>query len=373
MSISEIPHFSAEPQHEVSRPPVRPGSFNLPGETPGRAHPGFFWALLWCILFVLATQLPGAVIAVVVFFALMAAAPQLFPAGAVNNPDVLVSSKGMSIALAVAFLATELIVIGFSCLILRLVVGRDWWRRIGLHRLPRLSHVLVVLAAFPAMVLLANIAYAVFRLGLPSLGSIKGMAGLEQMVQVFSSWPAVFAVLVIGIGPGIGEELWCRGFLGRGLIAQHGAWLGVLFSSFFFGLIHIDPCQGAMAMLMGLWLHFTYLMTGSLWVPMLLHFLNNSLAVLAARIPGLESLDKPETLPGHLLIATVVLMTLAGYALYRSRAHLGRDEHFLHGVSGTDHAVGGVVLPRQHSWLGLAALLAGFVYFCLSMAQTMMG
>src|SRR5207253_10760140 len=56
---------------------------------------------------------------------------------------------------------------------------------------------------------------------------------------------------------------------------------GILLTSFFFGAIHIDPHQGAMAMLLGIFLHYVYLTTRSLWMPMLLHFLVNSFSVTA--------------------------------------------------------------------------------------------
>ena len=74
---------------------------------------------------------------------------------------------------------------------------------------------------------------------------------MEAMVKEFRTWPWQFGVLVIGLGPGLSEELWCRGFLGRGLVEHYGVILGVLLTSFLFGLIHGDPHQGTMAMLMG--------------------------------------------------------------------------------------------------------------------------
>jgi hypothetical protein len=149
---------------------------------------------------------------------------------------------------------------------------------------------------------------------------------MEEMVEVASSWPAGFAVVVIGLGPGLGEELWCRGFLGRGLVGNYGAVLGVIASSFFFGLIHVDPCQGTMAMLMGLWLHFVYLTSRSLWLPMLLHFINNSLGVLGSKIPMLELLDaKPDTIPVFVYTSAVLLLGAAAYALYQSRARLAPE------------------------------------------------
>jgi membrane protease YdiL (CAAX protease family) len=229
----------------------------------------------------------------------------------------------MSIALAVAFFITELLVIGVSLLVIRLVVGRDWPRQLAVRR-PSAAHTFLAVASLPALLILGNVAYDILRnvLHMPSISDL-GIGGMEEMVRVFSRWPWPFAVLVIGAGPGIGEELWCRGFLGRGLVGTHGILLGVLATSFFFGFIHLDPCQGTMAMLMGLWLHFVYLTTRSLWLPMLLHFLNNSVAVVSPRFSELAILDaKPSDIPTIVYVAGGLLLAAVAYGLYQSRACL---------------------------------------------------
>src|SRR5262249_17275725 len=120
---------------------------------------------------------------------------------------------------------------------------------------------------------------------------------MEELEKMFSGWPLPLAVLLIGAMPGLSEELWCRAYLGRGLGGQRGYVLGVLQTSLLFGLIHGDPCQGTMALLMGVMLHYVYLMTRSLLAPMLLHFLNNSLAVTLSRLPELAEVAGEKTLP----------------------------------------------------------------------------
>jgi membrane protease YdiL (CAAX protease family) len=226
----------------------------------------------------------------------------------------------------VSFGVTEFLVIGISLLVIRLVVGRDWPRQLAL-RAPSLVHTLIALAAFPGLVLAGNGSYDLLRnvFHLKSLSDL-GVPGMEEMVKVFNQWDLSLAVLLIGVGPGIGEELWCRGFLGRGLVGRYGPVLGVLFSSFFFGLIHVDPCQGTMAALLGIWLHFVYLTTRSLYLPMLLHFLNNSLAVSASRFSALKAVDQGADIPLAVYAAAGFLLLAVGWALYISRVRLV-DEH----------------------------------------------
>lgn len=290
---------------------------------PRPPHPGFWWALVWCVGFILFTQIPGALLAAGLMVLVMLLAPQEMEAfkGAKGGvPD----SPAMSAIMAVTFAFTELLVIGVSWLVIRLVVGRDWTRQLALRR-PGLAHVLLVLAGFPALALLGNGSYELLRqvLHVPSFSDL-GLPGMEQMVGIFGRWPWPFAVLVIGAGPGIGEELWCRGFLGRGLVGRYGWLLGVVFTSFYFGFIHIDPAQGLYAMLVGLCLHFVYLTTRSLWMPMLLHFLNNSLSVVVTRVPQLKEFDSaPGTaFPVAVFVSAAVLLVAIGWALYQSRARL---------------------------------------------------
>ena len=363
---------------------------------PSTPHPGFRWSVLWCLGFMIATQIPGAIIA-----AHHSHRRRLDKSsdgqGAQSSPEALLASPAMVVALAAAFLVTEILVIGLSLLAIRLVVGREWTRQLAV-RLPSAAHVGFAVASLPGLIVLANAAYLLLRNGLPRIisrvtnvmgewpwtsfllvlggsflviGVVVGRDWMKQrrlspptmaqfvlslvltaasvyivlgivatsvyllmrsdmsdmmgrVMAIFGQWPWPFGVLIIGLGPGLGEELWCRGFLGRGLIGKHGVVLGVIFSSFFFGLIHLDACQGTMAMLMGLYLHFTYpgdaLHCGCRCS---LHFLNNSLAVVESRIPALKSLDAdPSTAPLHLFAAAAVLLAVVIWALYASRARL---------------------------------------------------
>jgi membrane protease YdiL (CAAX protease family) len=289
-------------------------------------HPGFWFALLWCFGFLLVTQcfpgLLGGLIIAVIFMvrggALLGGAGD----GKGSVQDSLTKSPVFAVGMAVLFFFTEILVVGVSWLVTRIVVGRDWTRQLALRR-PGIAHLVLTLASCLPLVLLSNGFYLFLKNVVHMKGfSDLGFGGMEEMIKTFSTWPVAFGVLVIGLGPGIGEELWCRGFLGRGLVGHYG-WLGIVATSFFFGLIHIDPPQATYAMAAGLWLHFVYLTTRSLWMPMLLHALNNSLSVLATHVEVLKTVDENVgDLPLHVFAAAAVLLAAVGYALYQSRARL---------------------------------------------------
>jgi membrane protease YdiL (CAAX protease family) len=327
-------------------------------------------ALLWCIAFIVFTQVPPAVPMLLIIFVGAAVRPDLAGGPGGFGADALFDSPLGSLALQVGMFSAEVLVIGVSWLVIRLIVGREWPRRLAL-RLPSVTHVVLVLLAVPAMVLVADGGYYLIRhvLHVPSISDF-GVPGMEKMVTVFNSWPAGLAVLIIGIGPGIGEELWCRGFLGNGLVGRYG-WLGVVATSFFFGFIHLDPCQGGMAMIMGLWLHFTYLMSRSLLVPMLLHFVNNSLSVISSRIPVLDQLEKQsDTLPLYVYAAGMLFLAAIGYALYRSQPRLvgeaGGPPTWKPAYPGVEYPPPGSGTRVVHPWPSfdaVAVALAGCLLF----------
>jgi membrane protease YdiL (CAAX protease family) len=298
-------------------------------------HPNVWWTILWCVIYLLCTQVTGGMVGAVVLVGIMFLAPQLIATEPGAGPMALFATPGGSVFLGVAIAAAHGLGILFSLGVLRVVVGREWPRRVGL-RLPAGRHLLLILVAFPSMVLVANGSVEVLRLGAElvrswfNLPQPSGTGWFEQLGEVMkglSSWPWALAILLIGVFPGIGEELWCRAFLGRGLVGRYGFVWGVLFASFFFGLIHLHPVQGAVAALIGLWLHFVYLATRSLWAPILLHFLNNSLAVTVMRFESVQALEaSPGAIPGFVYLTGCVLFLAVAAALYQSRARLvGED------------------------------------------------
>jgi membrane protease YdiL (CAAX protease family) len=345
---------------------------------PRRPHPSFGWAFLWCLLFLFVTQV------VTGFGALVVAALVTILGAPTPREGVLVLSSPAGAealsrrTLMPALLAAQVCGVAFSVLALRLVAGRDWTRQVALRR-PGLAHVVLTVLAFPALAVLANGVYELTRLFLPGLSDL-GLPGMEKMVKEFGTWPVALAVLIVGAGPGLSEELWCRGFLGRGLVGRYGAVTGVLLTSFYFGLIHIDPRQGTMAAVLGVALHYVYLTTRSLWMPILLHFLINSLSVVGAHYAGaLEVIDQhPEQIPLFLHVAAGALVAAIAWALYQSRARLASADGppwrpAFPGVAYPPPDSGTVVVRPGPGVLPVAAVLAALAGFAAAVYLAVAG
>jgi membrane protease YdiL (CAAX protease family) len=213
-------------------------------------------------------------------------------------------------------------------LVVRVIVGKEWPRRLAL-RLPNLRHVLLALMCLPGLIFVSSAIHAVAKLGFDRLFEKLGLpphsGGMEEMVKIFGKWPWYWGVLVIGLGPGIGEELWCRGFLGRGLVGRYGYLVGILLTASFFGIMHVDPPHVIATAFMGIALHFTYITTKSLLIPMMLHTANNSLAVLAMkwqRLAEIDNANNNDNWGAVIVVAAGLLMAAVGWALYQSRARL---------------------------------------------------
>ncbi len=280
-------------------------------------------ACLWCLLLLILTQvLPGVLIVLCGIIAVACGAPfdvadpawMNSPSGQIVLQSLLLFGQGTTIVL--------------SLVALRWAAGKEWKRKIAL-RLPNFEHVILVVVAMPALLIVSGALEEVVKAYVPSIKQfgVKGVDSVDDFVKQTALWPWGLAVLAIGIGPAIGEELWCRGFLGQGLARRYGNWGGVLLTSMLFGLIHMEPPQAVMAFLMGIVLHLSYLASRSIFVPMLMHFMNNTLAVLdisnTGRLPILDSLGTAyEGRPALMLSASLILLIAVGIILYHSRVRI---------------------------------------------------
>jgi uncharacterized protein len=86
---------------------------------------------------------------------------------------------------------------------------------------------------------------------------------------------AGWLILTVGLAAPIGEELFFRGYISTRLELRHGPWLGILITSIFFGILHMDLVHSAYALFLGLYLGYLTLRTGSILPALAGHLLNN--------------------------------------------------------------------------------------------------
>jgi membrane protease YdiL (CAAX protease family) len=227
-----------------------------------------------------------------------------------------------------SFLLTQLAMFVFTLSIIRYTAGREWRRKLALPLADsfappwqtRLTHLVLALIILPGLIVFTGGVYQAAH----QLASQWNMTSnyQEHIGELVSRWPWWFGIAVVGLAPGLNEELWCRGFLGRGLLGRYGPVVGIFLSSAFFGLIHMDPPHVVAMFCFGIVLHTLYLWSRSLWVPIVLHVLNNSIAVSVMIVPqfheSLGSVDESVSVSTYM--GSVALCASVVWAFYQTRA-----------------------------------------------------
>jgi membrane protease YdiL (CAAX protease family) len=283
----------------------------LPPRKPRPPHPGFWFAVLWCLAYQALQLAAGIAVAIVVGigWAIVSQANKA-------KPNPFDAAKLEEQSAAPTFVYCAILGLLFAWLVVRLIVGKQWQRRLALLR-PSWTNMLLAVLALPGVIYLSQ---GIYELAL--FLHFPTFAYQQFLTKIFATLPWWFGVLVIGVAPAITEELLFRGFIGRGLVARHGPVVGVLLTSLLFGLNHLDPPHIAATFAMGVYYHYAYLMTRSLWIPMLMHFLNNSWSVLGMLLQP-ESLAQVDDAPPAYLIAAAAILALAvAWAFYDGRARL---------------------------------------------------
>lgn len=110
----------------------------------------------------------------------------------------------------------------------------------------------------------------------------------EQFDVLQSGWVGILSITLLGP---VLEELLFRGGVTRVLLERYSPAKAILLSALIFGIFHINPAQVVSAFLAGLLFAWIYYRTRSLVPCILIHILNNSLAVaLSLRYPEADSI-----------------------------------------------------------------------------------
>ena len=156
---------------------------------------------------------------------------------------------------------------------------RQTWAEFGL----RPFHWSWLLLAVSITLLLLPIRMAVGVVVQLAFGGMDDMQGRMAVIAPAGfSW-AAFLVTLLGVGllAPVAEEFYFRGLIHRWAMTRFGFWPRLLFSSALFALGHIDAAGVvAASFIMGLVLAAVFERSRSLWVSILIHVTNNSLAVI---------------------------------------------------------------------------------------------
>ena len=114
---------------------------------------------------------------------------------------------------------------------------------------------------------------------------------LKQALEQLTEGPVWISLLSVSIFAPLFEEWLCRGLVLRGLLQKMKPGRAIAVSALFFAVLHMNPWQAIPAFLLGLLFGYVYYRTGSLKLTMLMHCVNNTLAVVCSHIPSLAEAE----------------------------------------------------------------------------------
>ena len=115
---------------------------------------------------------------------------------------------------------------------------------------------------------------------------------VSDMMKQLTGGPVWVSLLSVSVMAPLFEEWLCRGEVLRGLLhkgMKPGSAIAV--SALFFAVLHLNPWQALNAFLLGCLFGYVYYRTGSLWLTMLMHCANNTLAVIIQNIDTLKDYE----------------------------------------------------------------------------------
>jgi CAAX protease family protein len=191
------------------------------------------------------------------------------------------------------------------------------------------SILLVVLAFLVALPLINFVGELNSHLSLPSFlsGVEKWMRESEDkaaeltkyFLEMHSTGDVLFNLFMIALLPAIGEELIFRGVVQR----IFSEWLknihvAVWISAILFSALHIQFYGFLPRMMLGVMLGYLLVWSGSLWLPMVAHFVNNAAAIILSylfreEVIGLDA-DKIGTQSDY--VSVMVSLVCTGFLLW---------------------------------------------------------
>lgn len=139
--------------------------------------------------------------------------------------------------------------------------------------------------------------------------AIKGLLHMENALELLGN------LFIIAFLPALGEELVFRGVLQQQLMRIiRNPWIALLLSAALFSFIHFQFEGFFPRMLLGLVLGWLYWKSRNFWVPVLAHFANNGLQVLAQSLYQIKwsnyDLDQDVSIPWYAAVLSAGMVIL---------------------------------------------------------------
>ena len=198
----------------------------------------------------------------------------------------------------IATVVQDVFMLVMPALVTAMIVTRQPVKLLALGKLPgyqqSLVAVLVMIFSAPLMSWIiemnASIHFPESMAGLETkLRAMEDSAQttLDLMLGMHNPVNLLINILIIGVLAGFSEELFFRGALQRLLGFTHiGPHASIWIAAIVFSAVHMQFYGFVPRMLLGAYFGYLLLWSGSIWLPMLVHALNNSMFIIMKYMTG---------------------------------------------------------------------------------------
>lgn len=154
-----------------------------------------------------------------------------------------------------------------------------------LHRFPSYQllsmGIFLVIAAFPIAQLLLKLNEMVILPDLAAEAESQVSKMTSALLVMETPWEFLTTLGLVAVLPAIGEELMFRGIVQNYLMKEINAHLAIWVSAALFSALHLQFAGFLPRLFLGALLGYLFYWSGSLWLAILAHFINNGVQVMA--------------------------------------------------------------------------------------------
>ena len=187
-------------------------------------------------------------------------------------------------------------------------------------------------------------------------GSIFENFGIDYEVTYAEEPDGIFgfllSLLATVIVPPLVEEFACRGIV-LGILKKFGDLFSIIVSSILFGFMHSNFEQIPFAFFVGIGLGFITIKSGSIWLAVLVHAVNNSISVIYSYFLSKLSL-------GFQNISYTILLTVELILGIISLLYIKNEDFFKLDTSKTENTV-----PRKLKYFFTSVPIIIYLIFCV--------
>jgi membrane protease YdiL (CAAX protease family) len=208
--------------------------------------------------------------------------------------------------------------------IIRIKVHR--WEEVGLFILG----IIILTPLLQNYLYIQNFVFEYFAKISPFVNNVKSLFdSLDKLVEnaygdllsANSILEGLFVVIVVSVVPALCEETMFRGFIQKSFEFKLKPFWAALITAVFFGIYHFNPYGLIPLIGLGLYFGFAAYTSNSIFIPMILHFLNNFVAVILYFVFGNDELinttvESSADLKSNIIVFTLLLLAFISIIIF---------------------------------------------------------